>query len=328
MISNEAKNLDRILVKACRLYYEEGLSKTEIADNLRISITHVNRLLKKASKKGIISITISAPRFEDLELDLINRFNLLDAKVVASSDDEDYTRMDLGAEAARYFHSKVRKGDSIGIGSGRTMYEMIKAIREEPKEVVIYPLSAITEKDTEIKSINAFTLVNTLWFKLRPSARAHKLEMFFPHKSYEETSEDVIEFKKENGIKAALERIQDLDFYFYSISPLRDNSQIMEILRDLGNGSQKLRKIGIVGDVLFNTINEAGDHIPSGIEKLTVTLETEKLKAVAANRDKHVVLAAGGQEKSDVIGASLRAGFCNVLITDDNIAKRVLMEHK
>jgi len=323
----DVKKSDRILVKACRLYYEEGLSKTEIADILRISITHVNRLLKEAGKKGIVRVTINAPRFENVELDLIKKFNLKDAKVVAFSEDEQFARIDLGAEAAKYFESNVKDGDKIGIGSGKTMYELVKILKEQPRKVMIYPLASITEKDSEIKSINAFTLINTLWFKMRPTARAYKMEMFFPHKSYKNSEEDVIDFKKGNIIKETFLQILNLDFYFFSVSQIREESQIVGILNDLGTNSDYLRKCGIVGDILFNTMDKSGNHVPCGIENLILTLKTEQLRNIAASSQKNVVLVAGGNKKFEIVRSVLNAKLFNILVTDDKTATRLLTNH-
>lgn len=328
MFNSELRNIDKNIVKACRLYYESSLSKTEIAGILKISITHVNRLLKEASKRSIVNITINAPRFEDLEIDLINKFNLFNAKVISSSDDEEFSRIDLGKAAADYFDLTVRDNSHVGIGSGRTMYEMVKSVKEKPKNIYIYPLSAITERDPEIKSISAFTLVNTLWFKLRPSSKAYKLDLFYPQKSFKEMEPDVRAFKNEAAIKNLLSHLLNLDFYFFSVSPIKEESQIMTILKEFDKTSLDLKNMGIIGDVLFYTISKSGSHVYCGVEDFVLGLETEQIKQIVTNNKKQVIMIAGGDSKFEIINTALNSELCNVLITDDRIARRLLGEEK
>jgi DNA-binding transcriptional regulator LsrR (DeoR family) len=166
---------DKILLKVARKFYEEGLSKTELATDLKISVTHVNRMLQEANEKGIVQISIKAPRFEDLEIALSEKYHLLEARVVDYTEDEGYLRMDLGEASATYFEEKVLAGQKVGLGSGRTMFEMISRIKERQRRIEIYPLNVVTQRELRITSVDANSLVNMLWFKCRPDTKAFKV---------------------------------------------------------------------------------------------------------------------------------------------------------
>src|SRR5258706_8488714 len=105
--------VDQRLVAVSRLFYEQHQSKTEIAESLNISITHVGRLLKEAARSGIVQVTIKAPRYEDLEIELREKFGLRDSVVVLASDENEAMSAELGNAAAIYFQATVKDHQSI-----------------------------------------------------------------------------------------------------------------------------------------------------------------------------------------------------------------------
>jgi len=320
---HDKEQLERILVKVCKLFYESETSKTEIADTLNISITHVNRLLTEARKKGIIQITINAPRFTELEFELLNAFKLTDVRIVPYDEDENSLRTELGREAANYFTDKVADGSKIGIGSGRTMFEMVKLLQEQPKAISIFPISVIAQRGTVVSSIDANTLASTLWFKFRPTAKAHNINLFYPHISIQRIEREIKYLLKVDGIRNIIDEMSNLDFYFFSVGYLRQDSIILSFIQEYGQNFDNLRKAGIIGDYLFNTLNGSGNYVSCGLESVVITRTLDQLER-AAKFGKKVVVIAGGKNKIDVIRTGLIAELFNVLITDNETAANLL----
>src|SRR5215212_617828 len=82
----------RLMAKTARLYYERGMSQSEIAIQLDISQATVSRLLKRALEQKIVQISVTLPAgfHADLEDELQKKYNLKEAIVVdAASDDDD-----------------------------------------------------------------------------------------------------------------------------------------------------------------------------------------------------------------------------------------------
>src|SRR5699024_9372085 len=50
-----------VVVRAARLYYEQGRSQTEVAQELGLSRSNVSRILTQARDRGIVEITIHDP---------------------------------------------------------------------------------------------------------------------------------------------------------------------------------------------------------------------------------------------------------------------------
>lgn len=80
----------QLLVKAARLYYEQGQSQNQVADTLGVSRSSVSRMLAAARERGIVQIRINDPAGRDLELEgeLTARFGLRDCRVAENASGE------------------------------------------------------------------------------------------------------------------------------------------------------------------------------------------------------------------------------------------------
>ena len=315
---------EKLLFTVAQLHYDEGLTRTAIASRMRISITHVSRLLRAALKEGIVKISLRTPRHADLELSLCSRFGLREARVVSSGSNEADNRAHLGHEAAELFGRIVDSGSRVALGSGRTMYELVKAIPEAPLAIQIYPLAVIADRSSEVRSIDAATLVTTLWFKLRPEARALKIGFNFPGARFSELEPLVKASRNDDLIHDFQRSLASADAFFFSCSQVRKESQILDITREQGLDSEGVRELGVIGDYLFRTVDRHGSQVAVGVDTYVVGADLQMLSRLAAAPHKTLVLVSGGKEKVEVIYAGLLGRLFNVLITDDITARRLV----
>jgi deoxyribonucleoside regulator len=326
MILAESNTQDKRLVEVARSFYEEQLSKSEIAKLHQISITHVNRLLKEAQQKGIVEVVIKSPRFEDLETRLARRFKLREVRVVQSMSEPDSLRRELAEAAAEFLQPHLKDGVKVGVASGRTILETVSRIKESPCEIEIYPLNVLANDETEVKSLSANTISTILWFKCRPLASAYRFELFFPHGSISEVRKATrSSLGRPEAEKLRIE-VEDLDVYVLGVSELRAESQLVELSRRCGADMSKLESSGVVGDVAFNTLDARGEFLPIGLEDLLFHTTLATLKNVSKKRDRFVLLIGGGSDKLAAIRAALVGRIFNCLVTDSAIAEALLAE--
>ena len=78
------------IIKAAKLYYENGLSQDEIGKILEVSRPYISRLLTRAKQLGYVTITINDPSATARKMEqlLMERFNLKDVKIVDTVIDE------------------------------------------------------------------------------------------------------------------------------------------------------------------------------------------------------------------------------------------------
>jgi deoxyribonucleoside regulator len=320
----QENNINKTLLKVARMFYEEGLSKTEIANDVRYSVTHVNRMLNEAKQRGIVSIHIESPRFEDLELKLSKKYNLNEVRIITSTQDQNYLRIDLGQEAANYFDENIKNGQKVGVGSGRTLYQMISHIKENPRNIKIYPINIITQRHIEVTSLDANSLVNTLWFKNRPVAEALKVELFYPHISITEARKEIQKLDQNEYIKDFINNIQNLDFYFLSVGNLRKDSTLVSLASEVGLSFEEIKEKGIIGDCIFNILDKNGNYISCGLDNLRIGLSMEHLSEIVTKEKAKVICVAGGIDKIEILRTCLRKRVFNVLITDQMSADYLL----
>ena len=105
------------MVIAARRYYLDSKTKSEIADELKVSRFKVARLLDEAVERGIVSFRIHAPSDVDVDLSLAvaETFGIRQALVLELPDGPaDFQRAQLGRVSAEVLGSLIEPDDVIG----------------------------------------------------------------------------------------------------------------------------------------------------------------------------------------------------------------------
>ena len=77
--------------------------------------------------------------------------------------------------------------------------------------------------------------------------------------------------------------------------------------------------LGGVGDIMGHVLNAEGALIDHPINSRVIGLSLEEVARI-----KNVILAAGGLHKVPIIGAALKRGLVDTLVTDENTAAALL----
>jgi len=280
-------------------------------------------LLREAQRKGIVQISVRSPRFEGLEEEIRKRYGLRDVRVVQHWNDENALRTELGRESAAYFDQNVSDGFQVGISSGRTIFEMASRVPERARKISIFPVNAVADVDTTIKGLGANTTATILWFRSRPLATSHRVEMFFPGGTGASIGQKSKEILDSQAVRELAEQVRDLDCYFLGSGEVREESQLQLLLRRSGIQMSPVAAGAMVGDVAFNALDVDGSVMKMGIEDWLFRVEAEDLRR-AVEKGRMVVLVAGGAEKHPIIQAATKGRLLNVLITDSETARALL----
>jgi len=307
------------------MFYEQTLSKSEIARRKNLSVTHVNRLLREGMRTGVVEIRLNPRSPRSLESSLIDAFGLRDARVVPSSTDMETGRVDLGRAAAALFDELVSDGMIVGVGSGRTLFEMASRLSEQPRAISIYPVNLIVEQDLRITGVSANAVATIAWFRSRPSAKAWRLEMFFPGTTRKALMDYSTQLMRTPALEDLRKKIYALDVYFLGASDFRKDSQLARLRSHLGN--QSISSSSIVGDLAFNLLDSSGSELDFGLEQMMLRIPAERLKSMV-HAGKLIVVAAGGKGKVPVLTTALTAHLCNILVTDSDTAEELLKKRK
>jgi DNA-binding transcriptional regulator LsrR (DeoR family) len=145
-----------LTASVARRYYIDNRSKTELADEFRISRFKVARLLETARSSGLVRIEIGWPGVIDVELSALlrERFGLLHAVVIDAPDERAADlRRELGVAAAELLEEIVTGDDVLGLAWARSVSAMTAALRRLAATPVVQLTGALSHPDIEDSSI-------------------------------------------------------------------------------------------------------------------------------------------------------------------------------
>lgn len=295
-------------------YYVGNMTQQEIAQLLGTNRVRVNRLLAAGRESGLVRITIDsriAPCVA-LEEQLVERFGLQAAVVVPTGATYEATMAALGIGAATYLAEHIASGHTIGLGWGRTIRAVLRALPQR----AYGPLSAVSLQGglAHCPSINTFDIVSDF------ADLCHADGYLFPAPIYVSSQKvrDVI--LQEDAVRETYELARGADLALLTAGDLTESLVITYGVKD-PEDLRTLRKAGAVGDVLGHFVDENGKLINHPLNRRTVAVALDDLRGIEC-----VVLASGGTQKFFVTRAALRGGYVSVLVTDEDTARRLCEE--
>ena len=327
---NLMKTLDyaRVMVKAARLYYDDGLTQAEIAERLRLSRQRVQRLLHQAHADGIVQISVNplVGVFSDLERALEAEFGLAEAIVVettasAASDGQVTAAREVGAGAAEYLLRVVRPKDRILISWGNSVLGMVNVL-SRPRHIEVDELTVIQGLGglgDPNDSMHATQLVKRAAYAL--SAQA----VLLPAPAVAGTLEARDALCRDPYVARTLEMARAADLAFIGIGSLRSESILLPEFWKIMTPSilSELKKGGAVGSTNLRYFDERGRRVRSRFDDCVIGLTLDEIRKIP-----RVVGLAGGSTKLPAIRAALEGELLDVLVTDHLTAQQLLKERK
>jgi len=305
------------------MYYIDGLKEKQIGHSLKISSTHVGRILKKAREQHIVDIRINRQHTETLRQGLIKQFELLDVRITQRFLDDDESRKMLAREAARYFDETViiESFTSIGISGGRTIHRMVDMIKPQRRNIKIYPLTGIW-RDLQISYVDSGVLVHSLWLKCLDAAEAYwfPIEPITGRTSRVRVLDQRRKYLRNQQIRSIYRAAKTVDVAFIGVGPLRVESSTIKQLRNIGMTHEFLRQAGAIGIAAGVWYNKLAQPV---IDDYFLSVPIKAFRALV-RRGKRIVVVAGGDEKLEAIFVLLKNRVCNVLVTDSRTAYQLL----
>ncbi|WP_118180536.1 sugar-binding transcriptional regulator [Paraburkholderia phosphatilytica] len=295
-------------------YYIGNQTQQEIAESLGSNRVRVNRLLAAGREAGLVQVTINgriAPCVA-LEKALVERFEL-DAAVVAPTGlSQESNRTALGVGAARYVAGQLADGMTVGLGWGRTIRAMLRAMPHRG-----YGQLAVVSLQgglSHCPSINTFDIVSD--FANLCDADSHLFAA--PIYVSSQKARDVI--LQEDVIRETYEMARGADLAIVTCGELAESLVVRYGIRN-NEQVDALREAGAIGDMLGHFMDARGEPVRHPLNRRTVAITLDDLRNI-----RHVVLVCGGEEKYDVTRAALMGGYPSVLVTDEGTARRLCDE--
>lgn len=308
-----------VIAEIARMYYVEGMSQRRIADILYFSGAKVSRAIKLAREQNIVEFHINYPlrRSLLLEAELKRSFYLENALVVTDLYDNgsaDISIKRIGEMAACYLEETLKDGDRVGLSWGRTMYQTVSQLRpKEPRQIQVIQLVGSSAKDYEA-SLEAPALVQEMARAFHGTYSLLYAPMYI--------SNDIVrrELMKERVIKKTLDEIRSADYIVTGIGDVSISQKPVTWAGFLSpQKKQALMKKGAVGYLCGYFFDKEGERLQDPMNDRIIGIEFEEIKKIP-----HVIVAAGGLDKTNAIFSAIRGGLVDCLITDSRIAEKLL----
>ncbi|MGC8839172.1 MAG: sugar-binding transcriptional regulator [Anaerolineae bacterium] len=310
------RNRNQLLFQVARAYYEQGQTQEEIARSLGVSRSQVSHYLRQAREAGIVQIRVVDPdrRAPGLEARLRACFpHLREVRVVPTfSQRTDLIRKVVGRAAAELLQEVVAPGHRVCIGAGRTLREMVHALRHKPVANVV-----LTQA---MGSIGHQALDVDFAELAREAAKAFRAQVFIIHAPAilpeGTTAEAIIATPP---VAEALQLARTAHIYMVGLGSLESDLIYARAGLIPSAEMEVLQALPIAGDICGRFFDLAGRPIRSPFEDRVVGIELEDLKQA------HLAVGvAGGPEKVIPLLGALRGQYITGLVTDEQTAEALL----
>ena len=309
-------------LKALSSLYEEGLSKTNIAKNLKISRVTLDKLLEEAKSEGMIKYEIvdvrGQMRIIQTEKEMRERFGLHDIRLVDTGQADEASAVNrIAQEGAAYVSQILKSNMRIGLTWGRTLSSMINELNPNPQilGLTVYTLVGGASTSSNFQP-------NLLAQRFINKYDGQAIVMTAPFMFQRE--ELCAEVKKEPSIAQILRASRDVDLTLVGIG--EEPEEGAERLSDYPFDKEmiaQLVKASAVGDICGNFFDINGKLCDTPLRNRIVSIDINELLS-----HRLVVGMGGGKKKIRSILGALHGGYLDVLITDLNTALHVLEEDK
>ena len=307
-----------LITKVAWLYYKEKLTQQDISARVNISRQKVQRFLEKARDLEIVRFQVKNPyaNLLSIESELIEKYSLKDSVVVPYlSDGDNLLRRSFAKAGASYLERIISQHNNsiVGLGWGNTTAYLADYFDSLPIKTKVEVVSLIGNLMTNV-AMNPYIIAEKI---------ANKLDAPFYNiwaPAITQSKERAEIFKSEPWINCVLQKASKANIILFSVGEVSPSASLFKMEYLSSDELKRLREKGAVGDILSRFFNAQGDLIDDEIHERVISIPINKLK----DKDKIVIAIAGGSSKLDAIRGVLKGKYINVLITDEETAKKLL----
>jgi len=313
----QTQDRDSLVLEAARFYYEHNLTQSQIAAKLEVSRPTVSRLLQEARDEGMVRIQIMDPRATGtrLEKKLKDQFGLKQVVVVPYDGESDQVlKSRLGYALVDLLDSLLEDNTTLGVSWGTTMQAATKHLRSRPlKNMTVVQLNGGVSKaelDTHATEIAG-----------KMGENYHATPYLLPLPAIVDTPELKTAIISDRHIAKTLKLAREAEIAAFTVGAFGSNSVLVQADYFEDTEVKELINQGAVADICSRLIKADGTICSQDLNQRTIGIELEELKAKP-----YSIAVAGGPNKEGAVKAGLAGKWFNCLITDEQVARKLLGE--
>jgi len=297
---------------AARRYFLDGRTVKEIGAELGISRFKAARLLEWARAEGLVRIEIVSALESDVELSerLRATFGLRDAIVVAGLDGpSEAIAPELAEVAANVIAEVVKPSDVVGISWGHTLDLVVERMAEFSAKRVVQLVGGQATLESASGGIEVVR-------RLAAKGRATGYSLLAPLRLRDPAAVDAL--RRDPVVAETLQLINDVNVVLAGVGSWTDPpvSRMIECFNE--EEVRALRQRGVVAD-LCGFLFDTDGHLPGPLDDERIGISLDQLDAAGT-----VLVVCGGSGKRKALGAVLRSGLVDVVVTDAGSATHLV----
>jgi len=310
-------------LRASRLYYEQGRSMEEIAEELHTSRSTISRLLSHAREAGLVEIRINPlhSQVEDLRAIIGGYYGVWADVTYVPRSAMPTERMERTAAQAAHLLGETFDSDMI---LGLSWGTMVNAISKflTPKTTVntqIVQLNGVGHPRSTGAHYSGPMLVNYA-NAFGSYAQQLPLPVFF------DSADTRQAMFRERSIRRIVDLQGSADVVLFNVGTVSDGVPSSPYLSGYfldDSDFADLRADGAVGDVATLFIDARGQH-----ENIRFNGRTSGPSAEAVKRAGCRICAVSGDHKVEALHAALLGGFITHLVTDELTAETLIARYR
>jgi Transcriptional regulator, contains sigma factor-related N-terminal domain len=307
---------ERIMIKACKMFYEDNLSQKEIASILGISKPQICRMINYAKSNGVVQVSIKNPYEQEFQLEekLKNIYHLKEAFVFQIDNQNPSEEINqLGELASNQLDRYFTDHSIIGIMSGRTIDVISQYARRLTREGLEFvPLVG------NLGSIGSDWHANTIAmnFAQKTGGCYHLLNAPILYKN--RTICKMV--KSEPSISQVLQKGENCKLALVGIGNISQQSTTYLSGACTKEDMDELLLKGAVASVGTSYVNSKGELVKTSLCDRSIGLSLE------ACGNKTLIAFVCGKEKLTATKAALKSGYINILMTTSSLAEQLCNE--
>lgn len=307
--------LEKRLVKVAKMYYEEDMIQSEIAEKMGVSRSLIAKYLNDAKTLGMIELVVKNHNnyTASLELELEKKYGLKNATVVDTKGcSKDVIAKIVSQHGANYFKSNVKNYNKIGISWGRSLRGFVDEVPflNHPDSVVYSLIGGLSETNIDVQSNQ---LAQDLARKLRGTSQY----------LYAPALVSNVLIKKEllnnNAIKSVIENSKKVDIALVGITTVDSNMNLKRTGYINDKDIKSLKDRGVIGVINSRFFNEKGEEVNHYVNDSAVGLDLIALQNIP-----EIMTIVYGDKKVPAIEVALENKLINIIVTTDTIAEKLL----
>lgn len=296
-------------------HFLEGRKQSEIAEEMNLSTSKVNRIIAQARRSGMVKISIETPfqRLMEIEQRLSDAGLVQSAIVSPTVSDNGGTRLaQVGQAAAAHLAETLRDGDILAISGGKAVAAVVDALSvDRPIDVQVVPLTGGVQGKYH-------TDVNHLASRLAERLGGRSLQLHAP--LFAERADQREMLMNIGAVKDVLDLARRATACLVGIgSILTPTSSYFDLHPLSAPERAMLPGLGVMAEFLGHLVHDRGQVANFAMNQRLVALQPNEIR-----RCGRVVAVAAGKDKVGPVRSVLRGGYVSVLVTDEETATAIL----